>query len=156
MARGSLVFSTRVPGADKLHAFTASGSDRMDRAAREATKAATQSLGHFADAAIARIAGGVYWDVKRDFNATPRGGIGRVVTGPNRPHIIRPRPGNPRGVLSFRVGGGRWVSVKEVNHPGANPVNWPDGLGGFTEIARAYFENEVQQVEAEARGAASG
>ena len=41
-----------------------------------------------------------------------------------KPHTIRPRPNNKRGVLSFNLKTGQRVFAKEVYHPGTKPIKY--------------------------------
>lgn len=147
MARGTLTFNARVKGDTEAKEFLRRAPDRLDHAMASATQDVIQLLGHRVDDAIRRTAGGVYWDVRREFQSTPHGGIGRVVTPPNRPHIISPKPPpmNPHGLLRFKIGG-HWVSVREVNHPGANPVDWSRSVTGSEAVAEPFYISEVAQA----------
>jgi hypothetical protein len=144
MATGRIVLNATAPDLPAAKNSVGRMPFRMDRAALEATREATSLLGNMAQDSIEDIAGGVYWNVVGTVRPTPRGGVGRVVTGPNRPHVITPRPENRRRVLSWRTPEGNWVSARRVNHPGANPVYWPRGLGSFAERAERIFEREVE------------
>jgi len=122
---------------------------RLDGAAIRGTERSVDALEDAAGAAIVEIAGGKYWTIDAATRPSVSGGTGRVVTGPNKPHPITPKkPGYP---LRFRIDG-RWRSSYEIKHPGANPVNWPDRLGGFAERSQRVYEDEVKKAEGAARG----
>lgn len=149
---------------DKAKALTQmeKSSNRLDGAAYDSVRKATDLLASQADTVIRDIAGGRYWDIETASDPMPHGGIGRVRTPPNKPHQIFARPERVGGMSTFRTNpegfqrfsrpmlkfemGGKEMFAPMVNHPGASPVDWPSGLTGFPEAYERIVEGEVREA----------
>lgn len=129
--------------------------DRLLRATRDATSDATRIIERDAEEEMERIAGGVYWDIHRNFVSTPDGAQGAVTTPPSRPHEIEPHGPYP---LRFRGRDGRWVSTYHVHHPGSKPVDWvgPISRRPHDDIKRAFFEGWKGAMRGDLRGGGAG
>lgn len=148
MARAGIGLSVSTNGFPEAEQFMSGAPERLDRAAYAATERSVRLMEDAAASAIEEIAGGVYWDINSQVQRLPHGALGRVVTPPSRPHTIEPKGPYP---LRFQIGG-RWVSTYHVDHPGSNPVNWPDRLGGFATAAERIYADEVDDALGRTRG----
>lgn len=142
MATARLKFKVRMNGLTAAERYFKEVSDRLDVAAAIGTQRSVGLLMDMSFSAMEDMAGGVYWRRIPMVTPTPRGARGGVRTGPNRPHEIRPRG---QGPMRFQIEG-RWVSLYVIDHPGSNPVDWTDGLGGFTRHAQMFYEQEVAKA----------
>lgn len=131
--------------------------DRLDRAMYDATRDGVDLLENYARAGMEEIAGGAYWETIPQVNRAPGGAKGSVTTPPSKAHRIEPTEARkakaradyaagkrrtPRAFLKFEGANGDVFSTG-VNHPGSNPVNWPDRLGGFNTAAEHIYEREI-------------
>lgn len=102
-------------------------ADRLGDVPGKAMPEAVEVLRASVESTIESIAGGVYWDINTDVRSTGQSVIGEVITPKSKRHPITPNSPN-EFIHFFWEAKGRWVRIKEIDHPGSRPVDWPPGV----------------------------
>lgn len=118
-------------------------ADRVDQVPAQAMPEAVALLADDVHDEIEDIAGGVYWDIDTEIVESGDSAVGRVSTGPSKPHRIEPT--KPHGLLVFEVNGQTVFVRGGVDHPGSNPVQWIPGVEA-SQRATSVFSRQAQDA----------